>query len=208
MQKIIAKNKLSILATTLPLLLVVYYYNRLPEKIAIHFDFNFNADNFIAKKYFIFLPLAILLFQVVMLWLEDKKGHANDSQLPLIPWIIPAISLFGVTASINYSVYEQTSIIRLAPILLGIMFLAIGNFLPKTTQNKTVGIKLPWTLKSEDNWYHTHRFTGFLWVIIGILIILLTLTPFNLSWLIFLIALAAILPVIYSYLLAKKQINN
>ena len=56
-------------------------------------------------------------------------------------------------------------------LFMGILFLVIGNYLPKCKQNYTIGIKLPWTLNDEENWNKTHRFAGVVWTICSIVII-------------------------------------
>ena len=37
------------------------------------------------------------------------------------------------------------------PMVLGLIFVVLGSILPKCKQNYTIGIKLPWTLHSEEN---------------------------------------------------------
>ena len=85
------------------------------------------------------------------------------------------------------------------PLLMGILFIIVGNWLPKCQQTYTMGIKLPWTFASEANWNATHRFGGKVWVIGGIITML---TAFLGSfWLMMVILLAmVILPTVYSYL--------
>ena len=46
------------------------------------------------------------------------------------------------------------------PAMLGVMFIFIGNYLPKVKQNRTLGIKISWALNNEENWNKTHRFGG------------------------------------------------
>lgn len=206
MKKIISNQKLPLLVAFLPFLINLVYYHQLPDKVAVHFDQNFKADNFLSKNIFIFFPIIMVAFQLLLFYIEEKKGAENQALLPVIPWIIPFISIWGTAASIDYSVYGKIRVISLAPLLLGILFVAIGNFLPKTAKNKTVGIKIPTTLASEVNWYHTHRFAGSLWVIIGLMIIFLALSPLSNTWMIPLVLIAIISPMIYSYSLAKKGV--
>ena len=52
---------------------------------------------------------------------------------------------------------------------MGLVFIIIGNYLPKCKQNYTVGIKLPWTLNSEENWNKTHRLAGYVFMLCGIM---------------------------------------
>ena len=60
---------------------------------------------------------------------------------------------------------------------LGLMFAAIGNYFPKCRPNRTVGIRIIWTLGSEENWNATHRFAGKVWVIGGLIMVLAALLP-------------------------------
>ena len=70
-----------------------------------------------------------------------------------------------------------------------------------------MGIKLPWTLNSEDNWKKTHRLAGFVWVIGGVITIVSAFLPVG-RWL-FMAVLAGIIliPVAYSYLYYRKEIS-
>ena len=85
------------------------------------------------------------------------------------------------------------------PLLMGVMFVVIGNWLPKCRQTYTMGIKLPWTYASEANWNATHRFGGKVWVTGGIFTMLTAF--FGSFWLLLVIlAVMVIAPTLYSYL--------
>ena len=91
------------------------------------------------------------------------------------------------------------------PILFGLLFTVIGNYLPKCKQNYTIGIKIPWTLDSEENWNKTHRFAGIFWVVGGLATLVLGL--FGGAWAYIPIMLAmGIAPIVYSFLLFRKGI--
>lgn len=78
----------------------------------------------------------------------------------LLFWMIPAVSI--LVSGITYAVALGWKF-RLAGLLfagLGLMFAAIGNYFPKCRPNRTVGIRISWTLGSEENWNATHRFAG------------------------------------------------
>ena len=66
-------------------------------------------------------------------------------------------------------------LLRMLSVVFNIMCIGIGNFLPKCKQNKFIGIRLSWTMKSEHNWYKTHRFGGKAYLIYGIIATLLCL---------------------------------
>ena len=86
---------------------------------------------------------------------------------------------------------------------MGLMFIIVGNLLPKCPQTYTMGIKLPWTLASEENWNKTHRFGGKLWVGGGILTMA---TAFLGSfWLLIgVLVVMVVAPTLYSYLYYRK----
>ena len=92
-------------------------------------------------------------------------------------------------------------------LLMGVLFIFIGNLLPKMQQSYTMGIKLPWTLHNEENWNKTHRLSGKVWVIGGI-IILSTALWGNFLVLMATTLLMVLIPVVYSYCLYRKQTQN
>ena len=86
------------------------------------------------------------------------------------------------------------------------MFIIIGNYLPKARQNYTIGIKIPWTLANEENWNRTHRLAGYLWMICGILMIIISLTRFvPTEWLVGIFLIMVLIPCIYSYWMHAKK---
>ena len=123
----------------------------------------------------------------------------------LILWIIPLLSvvLFGMIFSTAWN--KDLHVASIAPILIGVLFVILGNYLPKCKQSYTIGIKLPWTLHSEANWNKTHRLAGFLWVLGGFAMMIAGF--FGGLWAILPIALGmTLIPTGYSYLLYRKGI--
>ncbi|MBR3188124.1 MAG: SdpI family protein, partial [Lachnospiraceae bacterium] len=80
------------------------------------------------------------------------------------------------------------------------LFILIGNYMPKTRQNYTIGIKVPWALDNEENWNRTHRLAGYLWVAGGIILVILSLAGLtNPLLLIGVVLLFTLVPTIYSW---------
>lgn len=65
----------------------------------------------------------------------------------------------------------------LIPILVGVLFIILGNFMPQIRQNYFFGIKTPWALASEHVWRKTHKFGGIIFCIMGIFMILVPFLP-------------------------------
>ena len=90
-------------------------------------------------------------------------------------------------------------------ILMGGIFILLGNYMSKNHQNYTVGIKLPWTLNSEENWNRTHRMAGKLWILAG-LVFWGSVFFENNTVPIVIIVVVVTIPMIYSFVLYKKGI--
>lgn len=90
---------------------------------------------------------------------------------------------------------------------LGAMFAVIGNYLPKTRRNTTIGIKVSWALASDENWNATHRFGGRCWFVGGIVSMLTACLPEKIGLPLFLILTLAytLAPVVYSYCYYRRQ---
>ncbi|MFU2362855.1 MAG: SdpI family protein [Clostridiales bacterium] len=71
----------------------------------------------------------------------------------------------------------KTADLFLALIYYGtsLLFIVIGNYLPKIKQNNTIGIRIVLTLQDEENLNATHSFSGRIWRASGILCMLCTL---------------------------------
>ena len=146
-------------------------------------------------------------FCILFTALDPGHKGRNKKPLTLVLWLMPLISWFcsGLMYALYLGIDIPTSAWCLA--LMGIMFTAIGNYLPKTKMNYTVGIKVSWAYSSEENWNATHRFAGKAWVIGGILMLLGIFLPEGIAIaLMFLdMAVLCILPVVYSWQFWKKQ---
>jgi uncharacterized membrane protein len=91
-------------------------------------------------------------------------------------------------------------------ILMGILFILIGNYMPKTRQNYTIGIKVPWALDNEENWNRTHRLAGYLWVAGGLILVILALAGLsNPVLMIGVVVVFTLVPAIYSWWLHAKK---
>jgi hypothetical protein len=121
--------------------------------------------------------------------------------------IFPAMSIVFSLIMFGFALNWKLELKMLLFPMLGLCFIAMGNWMPKIKQNSTLGIKIKWTLYSEENWNKTHRFAGFVWVIGGVLFCLMGFVPGE--TLVFLLPLQIIVlacvPTVYSWLLARKQ---
>ena len=196
-------------AILLPMLAGVILWNQLPEQIPSHWNAVGEVDGWSSKPFAVFgMPLILLAFQ----WIcalgtgaDPKKSNHPQKILHLVLWIIPVLSALLHVIVYAVALGNAVRVETVMPVFIGILFAIIGNYLPKCKQNYTIGIKIPWTLNSEENWNRTHRFAGRLWVVCGLAIML---TGFFGGFWIFLpiVLLMVIVPFVYSYVLHRKGV--
>lgn len=198
------------IVTILPVLIGIICWDHLPDVMATHFGMNNEANGFSSKAFAVFgLPLVLL----AVLWVgafvtahDPKRQNISPKMFSLMLWIAPAISLVAAATMYPVNLGYELDIAFFGELLLGLMFIIIGNYLPKARQNYTIGIKIPWTLANEENWNRTHRLAGYLWMICGILMIIISLTRFvPAKWLVGILLITVLVPCIYSFWLYAKK---
>ncbi len=208
------KKNLKVLIVTsviilLPILAGVILWNQLPAQMPSHWNASGEIDGWSSKAFTVFgMPSILLAAQ----WLcvlgtaaDPKKNNHPDKILHLVLWIIPVLSVLLHTLTYATAMGIAVRVEVVMPVFIGLLFAIIGNYLPKCKQNYTIGIKIPWTLNSEENWNKTHRFAGWLWTACGIVIMLTGF--FGGFWIFFGITLLMVLaPFAYSYILHRKGI--
>lgn len=207
------QNKMTLVTTAiclLPMLLALAVYERLPDLVAIHFNFAGEADSYAPKAVAVFaLPLMLAVINLITNMVLDhdpKKANAAKTLVMMGRWTIPVMSMIVMGITIFKSLGAEIPINQVLPFLVGVLFFAIGNYLPKCKQNYTVGIRTPWTLSSEQNWNKTHHLSGYLWMVMGAGLAVSGFFPFSPGVLVAIILSLAVLPIGYSFWLHKKGI--
>jgi len=192
----------------LPMAAGLLLWERLPEQMATHWDFSGEPNGWSSRSFAVFgLPLLMLALNWVCLLAEQGNFSRNPKPMWLVFWICPAVSVFCGTLTYAYALGYDLHIETFAPVMLGAMLIAIGNYLPKCRQNYTLGIKLKWTFESEENWNATHRMAGKVWVAAGAVTMLCAFLPESVSaWIVVPVILGAVLvPTVYSYLYSRRN---
>lgn len=199
---------LTSIVTLIPLVIGCILWDQLPDVIPTHFGMDGTPNGWSSKAFTVFgIPVLMTFFHLLCVGItsqDPKYYNMSDKLYGLIVWLIPVISLLVVVSCYGGALGWNINISKYAVAGSGILFIIIGNYLPKCKQNYTMGIKLPWTLDNEENWNKTHRLAGFLWVVGGLLI---TLNAFvGNEWVFVAIVLVMVLvPTVYSYLYFKKN---
>lgn len=211
----IKENKIKIIVSTLltlsPIIVGLFLWDKLPETMPIHWNAKGEVDDYASKTFIIFgMPLLLSLINLLCIFspkLDKRNTNQNKKVISVIFFLAPALSIFVSAASYSTALNYTFHAFKILNIFFGVLFFVIGNYLPKCRYNRTVGIRIPTTLKSEENWDKTHYFAGKIWVIGSVLIILSALLPKNIQILASLpiILIMVLTPIIYSIVIAKKS---
>lgn len=199
----------------LPFLVSAAFYSRLPATVATHFDASGAPNGYSTRAVTAFgLPafyVGITVLILVLMKIDPKSRNIEGSPQ------IRAVLLWGMAILFNLchatilltAMNVRVPVGVVVSIAIGALFIGIGNYLPKCKPNYTMGIKLPWTLASEENWRKTHRFAGPLWIVGGVIV---ALSAFWVSaWAEVSVAVAvlvSLVPAVYSYLIFRHEQSN
>lgn len=209
------KSKWTMLTTSLLILLPIVagliLWDKLPDEIPYHWGVGGEVDGWASKPVAVFL---MPLFMLAMQWfcflasgLDPKHRNINQKVLGIVLGFIPSINLVLHILVYLYAFGYEVDVAVTLCVLCGVLFIIIGNYLPKCKQSYTLGIKLPWTLNDEENWNKTHRLAGKLWVAGGLLTMPCALLSGVWSFIVMMSILVVMcaVPTVYSYRLYKKK---
>ena len=122
---------LSVGICLLPILIGVYYYDVLPEQIAVHFNFNGEPDKFVSKTQAIIdIPIFSAIVQVIISLVVDFDKTPKKGAI-ILKGITPVISVLIQGGLIAYALDNNFNVTQLAAFVIGIVFIILGNYLPK-----------------------------------------------------------------------------
>lgn len=211
----IRKNLKTLIITSLltlfPIVAGLLLWDQLPGQIATHWGVDGQADGWSSLPVAVFvLPLTMLAVQwlCVLVTAKDPGNQGRNQKLQaLVLWIIPLLSNLCSGLMYALALGMRFSITNVMTAAIGILFMVIGNYMPKCKMNSTIGIKIHWTYTSEENWNATHRFAGKLWFLCGLILTVCGILLGDPGMLIMLgVMLVMVLaPIVYSWLYYRRQ---
>lgn len=201
------QDTLAVLAALATVGFTLVNYNRLPAELPAHVGMNGSFDDFWNKNTVIavFGSLGVLMPALIQLTrrIDPKKERYQlfENAHAMIRLAISLIFDSALAVSVLYGLGTAVHGTRLVTAVLGLAFIVIGNYMPQIKDNYFLGVKTPWTLADPEVWRRTHRLTGVVWAVAGVLIILGSFMPGN--WNGYVLAgtvlAACIIPYVYSW---------
>ncbi|MGG0479368.1 SdpI family protein [Priestia megaterium] len=187
----------------------------LPATMPIHWGANGEADGFATKINAMILTVGIMvLIYFIIAFVpridprkENYKYFSKTYNIVLnaVLLLFFFVNMSTILQGLGYNVPMS----YIAPIMAGLVFIIIGNYLQRVRSNYFMGIRTPWTLSNETVWKKTHRLSGKLFFIGGLLILISAFLPDGYKSVIMWgsIVLCVAVPYLYSYLAYKKEMN-
>lgn len=188
-------------------------YPELPERMATHWNFRGEVDGWSSRSWGAWMiPVIIVFIWGLMRWIPTidplrdnyvKFAAAFETVMISVMLFMLLVHAMIIGGALGYPI----AVGRVMPVAVGLLFVVIGNLLPRARPNWFFGIRTPWTLSSDRVWERSHRFGGRLFVVGGLLVAMSGLVDSRWSFAILtaVVVVCALASVGYSYLEWKKE---
>ncbi|SFM34510.1 Uncharacterized membrane protein [Bacillus sp. 5mfcol3.1] len=209
------KHIFPLLLIILTILIWIITFNHLPSELITHWSISDDSitysDKFTTMSFFIGFMIGLYVLSILVPKIDPKKanyekfstGYYAIFNMMLVVLVI--INVITILTGLGYNL----PIITLGYVILGGIFIILGNYLQQVRPNFFIGIRTPWTLSSEKVWKDTHRFSSKLFVIAGIIIIFAMFIPTSWTKLVIFTAviLCIVLSIFSSYCFFRKAMK-
>ncbi|MDZ7262279.1 MAG: SdpI family protein [candidate division KSB1 bacterium] len=210
------KTEIVILALVLLSFLIgSYFYPRLPEKVASHWNTRGEVDGYMSKFWGLFLMpfvlIGLALLFIAIPRIDPLKANIEKFRKYFDGFIV---LFFIFMLAIYLQIILWNTRIKISPniafpIGLGLLFFYIGILCEKAKRNWFIGIRTPWTLSNENVWERTHKIGGKLFKIAGVVALLgIFFKNYAFFFVIVPVILVAIYTVAYSYFDYQKELRK
>lgn len=181
--------------------------------LPVHWNAAGEADRYGGKaEALLLLPavtIGVLLLFTLIRYIDplraniERSGQAYRAVLLGVLFFMAVLHTGAVLSALGYPI----NVGLLAAPAVGLMFVIMGNYMGKIRRNYMFGVRTPWTLASELSWNKTHRITGKLFVLSGLLTIGATFLGSTVAFFTMMATIlgTVIFAMVYSYLVWKRD---
>ena len=147
-------------------------------QIPIHWNAQGEVDNYGSKAFGLLMGPSLIFFLSLLLaivpHIEPRIENLQQSQKAYkVVWGFIVVFMLGLhLITTSTALGKAINMATMMSFAMGILFMAIGNFMGKIRSNFMFGIRTPWALSSDVSWNKTHRLGGRLFFIVGLIVFL------------------------------------
>lgn len=188
-------------------------YSKLPDQLPSSIGITGKVNRYWGKNEIIatfsLLGIALPLLMQFTRSIDPKRENYKkfENAYAMIRLAIGVLFNLILVLIVAYGLGKDINISKITIAAVGLMFIAIGNYMPQVKDNYLFGVRTAWTLASPEVWRKTHRLSGAMWVIAGLLIIPgAFLTEIWATTLIIMaLVLAIAVPILYSIVISRQS---
>ena len=188
-------------------------YGQLPDQIPSHWNMQGEVDDWSGRWTIFIAPTVGLLMMLLMTGLrriDPRKAHYERFEgtfwivINMIVAFMVVVQVITIGAALEWPLPDIDRILMGAA---GVLFIGLGNYMPRVKSNWWMGIRTPWTLSSEAVWRSTHRLGGRMFVLGGAILLVSVVLPRPAGVAAFVVAvlLSAVVPAVWSYLAWRRE---
>jgi uncharacterized membrane protein len=154
------------------LLVSAISYGALPSVVATHWDIHGQPNGWSSRAVAVSIVPLIMIAVTLAMAFSPRPKPEPWSAFPLLVIIAltGVLCFHGLMLGVATGRIASASVPRLAALLLSIMLIGIGNYLPRTTErNLFVGVRWPWAFSSAETWRRSQRLGGYSLVASGLI---------------------------------------
>lgn len=194
-----------------PFIAIGILWPQIPAEVPVHYNFEGVADNYAKKEVGVFIMPVVNIFLFLLLYYLpkiDPKKQVSLENKGYVTLIILMVAFFFVLFAFELMKYIGKPLVENQFIyVFPLLFLILGNYLSKLRPNYFFGVRTPWTLENQEVWRRTHRFTGRVWMISGVLLFVLALIAaerLKLWVMLAFLGIIVLVPLVYSYIVYRQ----
>ena len=208
------KKILLFVLSVLPIVMVLSVYGKLPEQIPMHWGISGEVDEYGKKSELFLLAGLNILFGLLMPLLPKidprKRNYERSSGAydKIILILLSFLTVMVATTLIEAMQPGTVSVPKVVAGMVALLFILMGNLMPKVKSNFYMGVKTPWALSSDAVWNKTQRLGGKTFFFGGLVLLLADffLPIRQMFWVLMaVICVICIIPTVASYLWYQRE---
>jgi uncharacterized membrane protein len=192
----------------------VWLYPQLPAHVPVHWNAHGQINGYASPIRAVATPMimiAIVALLTVALPAISPRGFEITPFVSVFVVVMLAAQAFilAVALGILLNATGHTIgklVIRMMP--LGVLLMILGNYMGKLRKNFFAGIRTPWTLASDEVWERTHRVAGWLFMLAGLIVVVVSLVGAPIMISVAVVLVAWVIPAAYSYFIYRRVERN
>ncbi len=207
---------LTVAAFAVSIYVFTFQYDRLPDRLPIHWNIEGEADGWVNKENGLWAFLlgpgvmaAMVLLTVVLPWVSPRGFDPDRFRGTWDYFMMLVVVLFAyLSGLILYAMMQPQNLFDLGRWMVAgifLFFVLMGNVLGQVRRNFWMGVRTPWTLASDNVWNQTHRVNAWLFVGTGLIGAIAVIAGVPMAWcFVAFILVIVTVPIGYSFVLYKR----